>query len=461
LSLSLLEIGPTSSMDTVLRALQKGRHRLEGLKIVASTVSGDSLAEFVETTYHLEELVLVESWINDQAISDLLQAISGNEDIEHIKLGFNRMKLRGPRLTQFLATIRDLPGLANKIVSLLLDENDFSIDDLQAIVLSLASVPRLRELSLLGNFSNDQVGIYVELSKLLHFPNIERLVIQGNDRKCLQELLIPFISDVAASETLQELDISGNQIGDQGLAALTGLIRMNTSLKVLCFDGSRPTSLDSVLPLLGEIARSDSLLYVPFPISDLYELIEGILPSRRSDNWYTVTMLKDAAEAKLAANRARIGVFSGLSFLRDKVLDELLDDITLRMQRDISEVSLTVHSAISDTVGVRLPFLDDYWDPFLDGSRVICEEPTDNEPYGSEVLFSRVREQPGGAPTVPTQFSSLLIRRPGIVPREAPPPVFDSGDLGLPPPTRMEDVVIRTEEEEEEEEEEEIPERRG
>jgi hypothetical protein len=288
-----------------------------------------------------------------------------------------------------------------------------------------------------GNFWDGQPGVAAELSNIIRFNNIESLIIQGRNRRVLRQTLIPFITDLATNDSLQELDISGNEIGDQGLTALAALVRMNTSLKVLSFEGAHPLSLASVFQLLTELAASNSLLHVPFPTDDIFDLIETCVSwPDESREWILVSYLKLDMQAKFTENRARVGVFSALSLLHDKVLDELIDDITLKMRDELSQVTLNVHSAITDSMGLPLPFIEDVeFDHML-----VWTESTDDEPYGSEILFSRVRERPGSEPVEPMQFNSLLMRRPDAARNEIRAPL-DLDDLRPPAPTRMEDVV--------------------
>ena len=76
------------------------------------------------------------------------------------------------------------------------------------------------------------LGALVATSAALFCP-LETLKFSGGPANRLKAEIIPFINALNANETLQELDITAHQTGDDLAAALARMLQTNKGLRTL------------------------------------------------------------------------------------------------------------------------------------------------------------------------------------------------------------------------------------
>jgi Ran GTPase-activating protein (RanGAP) involved in mRNA processing and transport len=431
--LRVLEFGPASRADQVLAAIDQP---LESLAVWDSTLSDGSLVGLVEASECLRHIDLSGCNIADKLLLDFLGSLAANDKLTDLTLVLNRLKLRGARLAQVFSIFNDNEQLAPKVRELSLGENGLALRDLEFLLPILQAAPRLAKVSLAGNFGARMTGIGAELARLLQVSHIESLCL----RDCrLGEQVASVISALFTNNTLRELDIRNNQIRNEGLRRLTNLLRTNSVLEVLSVDQSAVDSAEVLFNFLDVVAQSRSLVQVPYPLDDVYEMLAAMDEEPRLRAFDVLTHLQALAERALATNRASRGMFSGLTLLRDSVLDELFDGITVDLLGKLRGLKLNEHRAIAEVVGLPFPWEEDT------GVVADAEDVPEAEPYVSRGMMRTVSE-PGeiSAGMLTLQFNSLLIRRPdaqerlrkkGMVLAVMP-------DEELPKPSKLEEVEM-------------------
>ena len=428
--LEVLEIGPVQGLEVIVESLVVGGHQLQKLKLIDTSIAekGESaLVDLIGASDSLDELDLSGCQLSATCLESILGALSQNNRITQLKLRLNRLDsrsmldlLRKPdRKTEHLiAFLEKDESLRNKLTALSLNNNSVSQDELSRIVALARQMANLRELSLSGNFSTSMSDVPKTLISLLELPNVETLLLAGGDGFKFGEAIISFIGALINNSTLKRVDLSNNEIGDAGLKKLATVLRNNTVLSSVSVDGSKPKEMSTITELLDVVAQSDTLIDFSYPIEDIYDIVTDLDDERRARSFELLAHLQATTESKLSANRAKMGVFSRLTLLHDKVLDELLDQITVDLQQKLSGIAINQHLSIAKVVGLPLPFETDALPASKteqsadDDGRELYVSRNFMEPISESSAASHDGEEPSTTDFHTLQFNSLLIRRP-------------------------------------------------
>lgn len=131
----------------------------------------------------------------------------------------------------------------------------------------------VEELVLDQNVSyNDDADIACRrLSEFVNTPtnNLVKLCIAGGPKgPSLRQRVIPLFTALRSNQTLTELDVSWNQMGDSGMAELAELIYTNHTLLSLKIDGNF-FGIAGLQAFLRALKRNTTLFNVPTPHVDL------------------------------------------------------------------------------------------------------------------------------------------------------------------------------------------------
>lgn len=83
----------------------------------------------------------------------------------------------------------------------------------------------------------------------------------------LKHDIIPLLDALGTNETLKELDISGNQIGDEGARILAKALQINSKLRTLDWD-KNGTTHRGVADIAAALESNHTLLSMPMPLHD-------------------------------------------------------------------------------------------------------------------------------------------------------------------------------------------------
>ncbi|OHT14665.1 hypothetical protein TRFO_14831 [Tritrichomonas foetus] len=381
--LDLLELGPVDNPMNIIEGLVG--YQLTQLRIIDSKFSHDSseaLANFVKLSHHIEELDLSGSSFQNNDLPMIINEFIQNQNVINARLKLSRIKMNQKDMNSLFQLFLDY---RNKITELSLDEdylpydptlnstshlsnhhnpnmdsNDIDLNSSLGVLdvfRVFESLPNIKKLSLARNFTKKQEGVGRRLAKLVLLPTLKSLNLAGDSKWwSLQQEAFPIISALSSSLTLHEFDISGNQIGDNGIKMLTRAIIMNNSLRVLVSDRSDPIDINTLIEFLNILTQSHSLISCSFMLDDCYNILTKLVGENQDRTYDLIEHMRNLLIENEIKNRAEIGIFNDLSLLNDSVLDDILDDITIDVQCDLQKTDSNIHNSIHEIVGLPLPY---------------------------------------------------------------------------------------------------------
>ena len=406
--LNTLAVSRIEDPSAFITSLKQNNIQLTHLTISDTVFDGaaaTTLKEYIESLKNLFVLSLDGCTMSQEFLTMIIKAYGQSQTNENLEISLSRMHIFGPLFFSVLDAI--CLYLAPKLRKLALNENEMTVDDLIFLTTRIFEMVKLKSLSLSRNFSRSSQGVGIALTGLTN-AKIEEIIIQGDDNHHLGEELIQLLCVMQLDRHIFSLDISNNDIGDFGLKTLTNLIKASTSIRKISTDSSNPSSFAVIEEFISNLEKDPELVDFPLPFNDIYtQILKDETQSEKIINAVSVRQKK--VEDTLMQNRAKIGMHSDLTFLEDAVLNEILDNSTLALQAMLEGVSLTQHLAITEIVGLPLPFEDG---GHKEGRGIKVNE--DDESYVDPMLLSSVSEGFDSALNAlkTLQFNSLLIRRP-------------------------------------------------
>ncbi|KAI1233899.1 hypothetical protein IHE44_0004350 [Lamprotornis superbus] len=170
------------------------------------------IAEALKKNCSLRELILSSNSVGDNGSIALAEALRVNHSLQSLDLQSNSISSAG--VTALTAALCSNKGL----LSLNLRENSISKEGGPAIARALRSNSTLRKLDLAANLLYDDGGKAIALA------------IKENRALTSLHLQWNFIQAKAATALAQALHLQENAIGDEGMAALSAALKVNTTL---------------------------------------------------------------------------------------------------------------------------------------------------------------------------------------------------------------------------------------
>ncbi|OHT08304.1 hypothetical protein TRFO_04917 [Tritrichomonas foetus] len=137
-----------------------------------------------------------------------------------------------------------------------IEDNKTSVEILNSFVLYLQN-SKLKELSIRGN-SNSPSNSPSTSNSPFHSPS--------------KELIKGLFAVIGAHQTLNILDVSDNDIGDNGLELLVDCISRNKNLVRISFDGSKLQSPQKFIECCRKLSENDHIQFIAKPKNDIEEL---------------------------------------------------------------------------------------------------------------------------------------------------------------------------------------------
>lgn len=396
-NLEVLSIGPIQEPEVITTVLVNSEQPFKSLHICDTTIldgSGADLSLLISTSKMLEELDISGCEIEDNTLISLITSIGKNKNITKIKLGLNRLKLRGPR---FNSLIKEIVCLNNKLIGIKLDENGFSQDEYNRLISCLQKMTNLRSLSISGNFNmNSDISLIVTLP-------LDELIIRGHKSMFLQNNILPIIE---CFKQIKKLDISGNQIIEGMKSKVTQLIQTSPTLQFMGIEGCLFSNYASLQEFLDAIASSDSLLEILWSENEQIKFVPvDVLP-----DYFT---RKRKIIEKITINRSVKGITSRLSLIDDPILQSIIDESVYALNGLIDESSLFKHAALGGLFGLNFPFETKV--NSITPLRFEEYNGTKENPYNDPLLLTTVNETNDFAKSIRVcLIDSLKMRCPDI-----------------------------------------------
>lgn len=359
-----LEIGPVKSPKIIIDSLNSYPIDLEILKIINTSFDDDtsnSFVEYLKKCKRLKTLDLSGCTFTDSQLASVLSAFVSNEKVDHISLTLNQLEINGDRYAKIMPI---LVGQRYKFEELYLVDNGISLSE--PLIDDLGRFRNLNKLSLALNYNKRMSGIGRALTQFIQYYNLKSLDLSGDGMDsivadALANEAIPFISELNHNCDLEEINMFGNMLSDDGILALVKILHANKKLTSVNCDGNHPTTLKTIFAYLDVIAHSKNIMNSFFPAQDIYALMTDIPLNKKEKVLEKISRYRLYAQNRMLRNRLKNGIVSKLPFVYDKTLDKILDEITLEMNDEFDRVNNPNNQYVDVTriLGLPAPYEDE------------------------------------------------------------------------------------------------------
>ena len=234
-----------------------------------------SMLEWIMRKGHgLKELNISSTFVP----SNVFKALISKAEIESrltINGSHNALGLRSAkRIAQCLKKIRNIERMD-------LSNNSFTDEGVSIISDALFNNRSLVELDLSRNFkrsdhSNSRSMMIRHLIELVNFSScpLEVLRLAGSPNHRLKSSLIPFIKSLGENHTLRTLDISGHQLGDEGIIEFSNILYRNRTLTTVIIDDNDIGRI-GLISIKGALKVNTSIKSLTLPMYDIYKMISS------------------------------------------------------------------------------------------------------------------------------------------------------------------------------------------
>ncbi|XP_047452249.1 capping protein, Arp2/3 and myosin-I linker protein 2 isoform X2 [Mugil cephalus] len=272
-SLSHLDLSDTNCpLDTLFVSLSAGCYKLIHLNLARNPFSHrkvrevtKSIQEFFSQSCELKFVGLSATKLPPQAVRLLLQGLATNTRLFGLELDLSSCELRSAGAQ----VIQEHISEATAIRSLDISDNSFE-SDMVTLVLSLGRCQSIRHLALGRNFAMKSRALSDVLHRIAQLIQDEECPLQSLsvcDSKLKTGMHI-LLSALGGHATLAELDISGNNIGDNGAKMLAKALMTNTKLRTLTWDRNSVTAR-GFQDVADALERNFTLQQVSLPLADI------------------------------------------------------------------------------------------------------------------------------------------------------------------------------------------------
>ena len=382
---------------------------IEYLSLAGSTFNDrdfKALIEFLDQTETLNELDLSDIKLTFEQVSLVIEQINENNNIGGIVLHLNGLKI-GKNFANFLSFFS--PDKLYKWKGLSLERCGLKAEIIVANARTLTNMTNLRILNIGHNLHYNQKKLKEAIHELFSLSYMSHLGLQGDKDNYIGTKGAKYVSaEMMENHSVFELDISNNQIGDEGLNAITDMVEQNNSIIELNVDGTGSKNIETFIRLFDVIAAHQSINEMPWPSEDIYWMIENSNKKTKQKVITTLALKQKLAEENMQKNQAATGLHSHLMKLQINEIDEMIDNLTLHVNKIISEEPIYNHSAITEIFHLPYPHVDADQEPT---GLAINVEGIPQCYDAEEAKKEYIEEHNEGDMSV--QFSSLCMRRPG------------------------------------------------
>ncbi|EGG23299.1 hypothetical protein DFA_05431 [Cavenderia fasciculata] len=176
---------------------------------------------------HISSITVMHSHLNDEDGVALFSALSGNSGLLHLNASFNQL---GDESVRLLARMLECAGC--KIKTLNLATNQITDDSMDALIDAIVGIDTLSELDISSNRIGERGGVSIGQRLIPHDRSLRTLVLASNDIGPDAGMAIG--QGLATPDIMIEsLNLAHTLIGDDGAMAIAGALHSNRSLKHL------------------------------------------------------------------------------------------------------------------------------------------------------------------------------------------------------------------------------------
>jgi Ran GTPase-activating protein (RanGAP) involved in mRNA processing and transport len=287
-NLTFLNLSNTAiDVSIVVNALKQGivAETLTHLDISHNKIErsgAQALTSLLEASSCLTSLNVSECKLSGEAVEALLEAIAKNEKLEDTKIDISGNDLGSTAADNIAKSIAG----NNQLHTLNLRDMKLKAEGLKTVIDAIRENSSIKCLDLGWNVKEGQPQLKEATKSLAALIKshraLETLLLTGDGKNLyFGKALVKIFKAVAGNETLTELDISGNKIGDQAAIQLCEALRLNKGLTYLAWDGNG-INMGGMQALRSCLANSNKTLAdVPAPKSDIERAISASKDSSR------------------------------------------------------------------------------------------------------------------------------------------------------------------------------------
>jgi len=262
-NMDLLRFGRSMSFMVTVETIDISGNRMEELHYT-------TLCEMVFASQALKVLKMANCRLTPRAVEFIASAFTRNQYLSQVEWDLSCNDL-GP--TGALTLARALKG-SNFLKKLNLADNKLKSKGILTLLDVLGS--GVEELILDQNlsYSDDADTVCQRLSEFVNAPtnNVVKLCVAGGPKgPFMRQRILPLLVALRSNQTVTELDVSWNQMGDAGMAELAEVLYSNRSLLSLKIDGNF-FGIGGLQAFLRALRQNTVLLNIPTPHIDLDRL---------------------------------------------------------------------------------------------------------------------------------------------------------------------------------------------
>ncbi|KAM4614451.1 F-actin-uncapping protein LRRC16A-like [Discoglossus pictus] len=326
------------------------------------------LAQFFRAASVLTHLDLSGTRLPAEVLRSIFQGLAGNDQMKDLHLDLNDCELRSSGAQVIQDMIIDVTSLCNLDIS----GNGFD-SEMVTLILSVSRSKSLKRVALGRNFN---VRSGTSMADILHRivqliqdedSSIQSLSLADSRLKSGTSILL---NALGSNNSLTEIDISGNAMGDIGAKLLAKALQVNTKLRTVIWDRNNTTA-SGFLDVAHVLQRNYSLCFMPLPLSDVSQAYR-INPAKTEEALHLIQsyLIRNNQMAQNLPEKPSILQEEISSILSQELVNELCTTIQERIEALSScqgnEAEADLHraeEAVKDanfTISV-LPMLYEAW----------------------------------------------------------------------------------------------------
>ncbi|KAM9954163.1 hypothetical protein ACTFIR_009302 [Dictyostelium discoideum] len=279
-----------TQLDTtkVTMALKQGQLEsleyinLSGNKFTPEAVA--NLCSIIAKCDSLAQIKLSKCSITGDQVNNILNACTSGIQVHDRTLDLSSNNLEQKGALSFAQTIKSSSNIAH----LNLANNSFRKKGITFIVQALEENSTLQSIDLSSNFKSSSKAepIVDHIARTVHHHvSIRKLVLAGSVGKgfYLGKELLPLVKSLVNDCKLVELDISGNNMGDDICRELFESLKKNTCLKTLHLDNNG-LGLAGFQAMKRTFTTNRTLIDIPVPTADITKILNSNSKDKKQIN---------------------------------------------------------------------------------------------------------------------------------------------------------------------------------
>ncbi|GFS23360.1 leucine-rich repeat-containing protein 16A [Elysia marginata] len=274
-AITYLDVSSTDcALDTLCDPLLRGCPSLTTLRASGTTFTHKrsrdvqvplSWKQFFSSSCCLELVDLSSCRLPPEALKELLLGITANRNVKGVYVDVSSNELGPTGATVIAPCISVLSGVRGLDIS----NNGFDVE-LKTLLPELAKNHKIKQLALGRNFASIKqkfrADVMSALTVLLQEENSGLESLSLADSK-LKEETAYIINALGSNETLVEIDLSGNSIGDLGARMLAKALMINNKLQQVVWDKNN-ISAQGFEDVAEALQKNLALKKMPYPVND-------------------------------------------------------------------------------------------------------------------------------------------------------------------------------------------------